>query len=184
MASKVKVSIDFDGVLTDHFFRFLYTRDKKSNRIVPPLQYFWLVISSYVHPPTKGCKKALETLSQQDFDLYLTTSRIKDVCGITERWLARHKLSIFFTEVNCNLQNLPPWEFKFNTLKDKNFDVHIDDSVFTLTKLNELLPDLHLIRYNPHASAPLGFRNTKECSSWEEIVEYLNSEQFRNRSGN
>lgn len=81
--------------------------------------------------PMPDAYAGLQALAQRR-SVVVVTGRSHLARGLTQRWLQRHRLAPFVSELCCNDTNLRTAHFKLHILRQRHIPEHIDDDGATV----------------------------------------------------
>ncbi len=138
---KIKVGLDFDGVVAYNPFRIIrapvtwFKREvlgvKRLRFFVPstPLErFFWIVVHESSVFPANGTKLLRELSKRPDMEFHLITARFHFLQPSLTRWLRRYGMESIFTSVNMNMHDLQPHEHKLDVIERLKLDYFVEDN--------------------------------------------------------
>lgn len=161
MKKKIKIGVDFDGVVAYNPFRIirapiaLVKRNvfgiKKLKFFVPqtPLERFiWTVVHESSFFPAIGVERLKELSKRDDVELHLITARFAFLEQNLFTWLTRHALKDIFTGIHINHENRQPHVHKEDLVNSLKLDYFIEDNLDIVTHLVSRTPTRVLWIYN------------------------------------
>lgn len=140
--SKIKVGLDFDGVIAYNPFRVVrpavsYVKEnlfgvKKLAFWYPQKPWqkiFWKILHESSVFPAKGVDLLREMVEKGEIEAHLVTARYSFLDDHLYNWLERHKIRDLFKTINLNKNDEQPHIFKENFIKKHGLDVFIEDNL-------------------------------------------------------
>lgn len=138
---KIKVGLDFDGVVAYNPFRIVrpfiayFKRNifgvKKIQFWYPRKrwqQIFWIILHESSIFPSKGVE-LLEKLVKEDvIEIHLITARYSFLDDHLNNWLKKYKIYSLFKTINTNKHNEQPHIFKEKMIEKCSLDFFIEDN--------------------------------------------------------
>lgn len=150
MRKKIKVGLDFDGVVAYNPFRvcrapltFLKRNilgAKKLNFWYPKekwQQIFWKILHDSSIFPAKGIDLLKELVGDKQIEAHLVTARYSFLDNHLYNWLDRYNLRALFKTISLNKEDEQPHLFKERVIQDCNLEYFIEDNLDIVTYLHE-----------------------------------------------
>lgn len=141
MKKKIRVGLDFDGVVAYNPFRIirapiaLYKKKilgiEKLKFWVPKhrwQQIYWIIVHESSFFPAKGTTLLKHLAKRNDIEFYLITARFRFLSPSLYRWLDRFHMRHIFTGVYRNMENKQPHEHKLAVVKKLQLDYYVEDN--------------------------------------------------------
>ncbi len=157
MSKKLRIGIDFDGVIAygsalkrayiKEKFGFYCSNPSKFHSGLTKEQYTEMIAELYntskylKTPEINGAKNYLKKLKKEGHKVFIITLRTDSEIKYTKQWLQQHNISEFEEIINTN--NGP----KSEACKKINLDLFIDDYPTMLEELKGIVPNI--IIFNP-----------------------------------
>lgn len=138
---KIKVGIDFDGVLAYNPFRIFrapvtsfkrhFLGMKKTRFYIPkskPEKFIWEILHESSVFPAIGVDLLKTLVTQKQIEAHLVTARFRFLQPGLERWLRRHDLTRIFTSITMNDCDEQPHLYKLRVVEEEEFDYYIEDN--------------------------------------------------------
>jgi len=142
MQQKIKVGLDFDGVIAYNPFRVIrapITEFKRKVLKKRGVKFFvphnkwqralWTILHESSVFPAPGVKLLREMVEKGEIEAHLVTARYSFLNQNLSLWLKKHGLEDLFTTINVNLKDEQPHLFKENTINKHKFDYFIEDNL-------------------------------------------------------
>lgn len=142
MAKKLKVGLDFDGVLVYNplrvarhpvtLFKRLVLGQKKTRFFIPKTdlqKQIWALAHESSILPARGLALTRELIKGKKIEAYLISGRFSYLEPSLRRWLTKHNVEDLFTRIEVNRRDEQPHFFKERLLKELNLDVFIEDNL-------------------------------------------------------
>lgn len=139
--SKLRIGIDFDGVLAYNPFRVIrapvtwfkqtFLGEKQTHFYVPKTnweKFIWKILHESSIFPAKGGGFLKKLAKRNDFDFFLITSRYHFLQNRLERWLRRWGFTDIFSAIYVNKADEQPHLFKQRIIKELKLDYYIEDN--------------------------------------------------------
>lgn len=153
MKKKIKIGLDFDGVVAYNPFRVVRApvvllkkmifgiRDTKF--IIPhtPAQrWIWALMheTSYFLAPGIDVIRMMKKSGR--FEFHLITARYNFLQTGLYRFLRRYEIESLFETITMNVQNEQPHMYKKRVVQEKNLDYFIEDNLDIVHALSEKVP--------------------------------------------
>lgn len=146
---KIKVGLDFDGVVAYNPFRIIrypITYFKKNVLGIKKLsfwypkekwqQVFWILLHESSILPAIGIDLFKDLVQKDIIEAHLVSARYSFLDHHLQKWLHRNKLSNFFKSVNINRLDEQPHLFKEKMIKKLNVDYYVEDNLDIVRHLN------------------------------------------------
>lgn len=140
--NKIRVGIDFDGVVAYNPFRIIRQpvsvfkkRVLKINklRFFVPKSYWqkrlWVLVHESSIFPGYGVDLLKDMARSKDYEFYLVTARFDFLKENLFRWLDKHNLKKLFKVIFVNEDCEQPHLFKYRIVSTKKFDYFIEDNL-------------------------------------------------------
>ena len=147
---KIKVGLDFDGVVAYNPFRIIRAPIKWFKREVlgvRKLTFFvpknwwqrllWTVIHESSIVPARGFNRLRELAKRDDVELYLITARFGFLKSNLENWLKKYRAYDLFKSININENCEQPHEYKLRLANELNLDYYIEDNLDIVVYLKD-----------------------------------------------
>lgn len=141
MAKKIKVGLDFDGVVAYNPFRVIRTfvsffkhnilGIKKLSFWYPRArwqQLFWIIVHESSVFPARGTKLLEKLVKEGKIEAHLVTARYSFLDDHLYNWLKKYRITHLFKTVTLNKKDEQPHLFKEKMIKDKKLDFFIEDN--------------------------------------------------------
>jgi len=141
MQRKIKVGVDFDGVLAYNPFRVgraIVAWVKTKVLRIKTLHFFvpqnaseriiWAILHESSVFPAKGTAKLKALAKSNTYEFYLVTARFGFLAPQVKRWLARWRLSGVFKALEINHAHQQPHVFKTQIVRKLELDYYIEDN--------------------------------------------------------
>src|SRR3989304_7235575 len=135
MSGKIKVGLDFDGVVAYNPFRvirapvslvkkrllgfrklsFYYPRRKWE-------QIFWKILHESSIFPARGIDLLVDAIKRGTIEAHLITARYSFLDDHLYDWLDKYKIKRLFTSINLNKKDEQPHLFKERIIKQRTLD--------------------------------------------------------------
>ncbi len=146
---KIKIGLDFDGVVAYNPFRVIrapvaYVKReifgiKKLKFFVPEKKWeriFWIIAHESSVFPAYGAS-TLRTLAHRgDIEFHLITARYSFLNDSLYRWLDRYHLRDVFTSITTNIHDEQPHEYKLAAVKRLGLDYFVEDNFDIVSHLS------------------------------------------------
>lgn len=139
---KIKVGLDFDGVIAYNPFRVIrapIAYVKKSILGVKKLTFYypksnfqkllWTIIHESSVFPAKGIDLLQDLVEKELIEAHLITARYSFLDAQLYNWLEKKRLTKLFKTININESNEQPHMFKEKTISKHNLDIFIEDNL-------------------------------------------------------
>jgi uncharacterized HAD superfamily protein len=139
--NKIKVGIDFDGVIAYNPFRIIrapivYIKHNllgvKNTRFYIPQTNFQKLIWKLMHEssffPAKGVDLLKSLTADNVIEAHLITARYSFLQKSLYRWLDRNNLRKVFTSITLNAKDEQPHVYKERTVRNLGLDYFIEDN--------------------------------------------------------
>lgn len=149
MKRKIRIGLDFDGVVAYNPFRVVrspisfFKREilgiKKLRFFVPQAKWeriFWIIIHESSVFPARGTGLLKELATRDDVEFYLITARFSFLQPSLYRWLDRYGLRKVFKEVHMNLHDEQPHVHKLQTINKLKLDYFVEDNLDIVSYLS------------------------------------------------
>jgi hypothetical protein len=153
-AKKIKVGVDFDGVLAYNPFRVIRAPVAfvKKNVLGQYRTKFWIpktstekAIWKILHEssvfPGKGMNVFRQMIDSGEIEAHLVTARYSFLQNQLFSWLRRHDLERYFTSITLNERDEQPHIYKARVVKEKGFDYFIEDNLDVVEHLQRQTPE-------------------------------------------
>lgn len=142
MKKKIRIGLDFDGVIAYNPFRIIRTPVTYIKRRILGMhklqfwipkerwqQVFWIILHESSQFPAIGVGD-IKRLSKEDrAEFHLITGRYSFLDHQLDRWLTRFKLSSYFKTINTNKKDEQPHLFKERMIKKYKLDYFVEDNL-------------------------------------------------------
>lgn len=142
MTEKIKVGLDFDGVVAYNPFRVVrYPVAYFKKNILgikklrfwypqhPWQQIFWKILHESSVFPAKGAELLKQLVREDAIEAHLISARYSFLDESLLRWLKKYELHDLFTTININKENEQPHLFKEKMVGEKKVDFFIEDNL-------------------------------------------------------
>lgn len=142
MARKIRVGLDFDGVVAYNPFRVVRAvislvkhdifRVKKLKFWYPKYrwqQVFWILVHESSVFPAKGIDLLEHLVKKGEIEAHLVTARYSFLDNHLYSWLKRYKISRLFETVTINKLDEQPHIFKEKIIEKQRFDYFVEDNL-------------------------------------------------------
>lgn len=139
---KIKVGLDFDGVLAYNPFRVIrspvaYIKRnilgmKKLSFYYPRAhwqQLFWILLHESSVFPAKGTDMLRDLVEEQLIEAHLITARYSFLDAQLYKWLEKNRLTHLFKTITINKLDEQPHLFKEKTINEHKLDFFIEDNL-------------------------------------------------------
>jgi hypothetical protein len=161
MEQRIKIGIDFDGVLAYNPFRIIrapitYTKRKifKAKRLhfyVPktPIERFvWTLVHESSFLPARGLSLLKDMSKEQKYEFHIVTARFHFLQPGIMRWIIRNNLEGMFTDIHMNKHDKQPHIHKLDKINELQLDYFIEDNWDIVEYLNGKVSTKVLWIYN------------------------------------
>jgi len=141
MNKRIKVGIDFDGVLAYNPFRIIrapitYAKKKFFNARhlhfyvpkTPIEQFVWMILHESSFLPAQGISLLREMSQDERYEFHIVTARFHFLQSGISRWLKRNNLTGMFCDIHMNKQDKQPHLHKFDKIQELGLDYFIEDN--------------------------------------------------------
>lgn len=141
MAKKVRIGIDFDGVLAYNPFRIIRAPVKwfkkrflgvnKLKFFVPKNElqrWIWSLMHESSILPGVGCELLKELNKDNTYEFFLVTARYGFLKGNMMHWLDKKGLTSVFKIISVNEATEQPHEYKLRKITELKLDYFIEDN--------------------------------------------------------
>lgn len=141
MKKKIKIGIDFDGVLAYNPFRVIRApitfikknvlKDKKTSFYIPENEverFIWKILHESSVFPAKGVSLLKQAVEEGTIEAHLVTGRYSFLQKNLYDWLDRHKLKDTFRSITINARDEQPHLYKEKVIAERKFDYYIEDN--------------------------------------------------------
>jgi hypothetical protein len=138
---KIKIGVDFDGVLAYNPFRVIRApvtfikrnvfKSKKTHFYIPQNdaeKFIWAILHESSVFPAIGVELLKERIEKGEIEAHLVSARYSFLQKNLYAWLERHKLKDIFTSITINHNDEQPHVYKARIIKEKGFDYFIEDN--------------------------------------------------------
>lgn len=138
---KIRVGIDFDGVLAYNPFRIIRAPvtwfkqkilgEKKTHFYIPKTaweKFIWKILHESSIFPAKGGELLKEMAEREDIEFYLVTSRYHFLQNKLYQWLKRWGFTKVFSEIYSNQKDEQPHLFKERMIRELKLDYFVEDN--------------------------------------------------------
>ena len=147
---KIRVGLDFDGVVAYNPFRVIrpvvaFVKTKLFG--VRRLEFFyprkrwqqilWIIAHESSIFPAYGIYLLRRMVKEETIEVHLITARFSFLDDHLNRWLVRNKLKHIFRSVNLNKQDAQPHIFKEKTVSRLKLDYFIEDNLDIVKYLSQ-----------------------------------------------
>jgi len=142
MTRKIKVGLDFDGVVAYNPFRiirpivaFVKSKIFGANKLVfwyPKArwqQIYWAILHESSIFPAKGIDLLKDLVDKGYIEAHLVTARYSFLDNHLYRWIDRYKLRKYFKTINLNKNDEQPHIFKEKMIEKYELDFFIEDNL-------------------------------------------------------
>ena len=142
MKRKIKVGLDFDGVVAYNPFRVSrpLTAFLKHNILgIKKLRFwypqktwqriFWIIIHESSIYPAKGIDLLRQLVEEERVEAHLITARYGFLDDHLFKWLNKHQLKDLFKTINLNKKDEQPHFFKEQMIRKHDLDIFIEDNL-------------------------------------------------------
>lgn len=142
MAKKIKVGLDFDGVIAYNPFRVIrviisFIKQQvfgiKRLKFWYPKkrwqQFFWILVHQSSIFPAKGVDLLARLVKEGKIEAHLVTARYSFLDNHLYNWLKKYKLTHLFKSVTLNKHDEQPHIFKGKFIEKQGFDYFIEDNL-------------------------------------------------------
>ncbi len=139
---KIKVGLDFDGVIAYNPFRVVrypiayFKRNilgiKKLRFWYPEKawqQIFWVFLHESSIFPAKGTDLLQKLVREGKIEAHLISARYSFLDKHLLRWLKKHRLDNLFTTINFNKDDEQPHLFKEKMIQKRDVDFYVEDNL-------------------------------------------------------
>jgi len=150
---KLKVGLDFDGVVAYNPFRIVRAPiawwkrhvlgEKRLSFYYPTnalTKLMWTVLHDSSVFPAKGVGLLQTMVEEGIIDVHLITARYSFLDDHLDRWLRKHKLTTLFTSININHRDEQPHIFKSRLVEQYKLDYYIEDNLDIVRHITQQLP--------------------------------------------
>lgn len=141
MKQKLRIGIDFDGVIAYNPFRVIRSPWAYFKRNVLGIrkltffypqnrhqQIFWRILHNSSILPSRGIDLLEELVNTGQIELHLVTGRYHFLDEHLHHWLKKHRLTKLFNTININSHDNQPHLFKEKMINKYEFDIFIEDN--------------------------------------------------------
>ncbi len=141
MKKKIKIGLDFDGVVAYNPFRVIrypityFKRNilgiKKLSFWFPQKkwqQIFWIILHESSVFPARGIDLFKEMVERGKIEAHLISARYSFLDDNLQKWLRRHNLYKYFESMNINKDNEQPHLFKEKIVEKLGVEYYIEDN--------------------------------------------------------
>ncbi|MCL4339378.1 hypothetical protein M1271_06865 [Patescibacteria group bacterium] len=138
---KIKIGLDFDGVVAYNpfrvvrapwaFFKNRFLGYKKLVFFYPRntwQQVFWRILHDSSIFPSKGVNLLRQLVKEGKFEAHLISGRYSFLDDQLNSWLKKNKLEGIFTTININRKDEQPHLFKKSMIAKRKLDFFIEDN--------------------------------------------------------
>lgn len=149
MKKKIKVGLDFDGVVAYNPFRVMrapwaYFKSnilgiRKLTFFYPQStwqQIFWRILHDSSILPAVGIDLLQNIVAKELIEAHLITGRYSFLDDHLHDWLDKYKLKDLFKTINLNKHDEQPHLFKEKMIRKHNLDFYIEDNLDIVTYLH------------------------------------------------
>lgn len=142
MKRKIRVGLDFDGVVAYNPFRIVrpivaFTKkrlfgEQKLKFWYPTKkwqQFLWIVAHESSVFPAFGIKLLRKMVSKNRIEVHLITARFSFLDNHLNNWLVRKKLKSIFKTINLNKKDEQPHLFKERIIRKYALDYFVEDNL-------------------------------------------------------
>ena len=142
MKRKIRIGLDFDGVVAYNPFRIIrgpikwFKREflgiKKVSFFVPRnwwQRILWVVVHESSVWPATGVERLRKMAAGGEVEAYLITGRFGLLEDNLYGWLKRNRLDKLFKSIKMNKQSEQPHEFKLKVVKQLDLDIYVEDNL-------------------------------------------------------
>lgn len=141
MVRKIRVGLDFDGVVAYNPFRLIRSfisffkhnifGIKKLSFWYPKKhwqQIFWIIVHESSVFPARGTKLLEQLVKEGRIEAHLVTARYSFLDDHLNNWLKKYKLTHLFTTITLNKKDEQPHIFKEKMIEKHKLDFFIEDN--------------------------------------------------------
>lgn len=138
---KIRVGLDFDGVVAYNPFRIIRAPVKWFKRtffkqrgvkfLVPHTSFqrlMWTLMHETSIFPARGITLLKEMAKDDRFEFYLITARYSFLRDNLDHWLDRHKIRTLFKQIHSNMKDEQPHVYKLQKVEELKLDVFVEDN--------------------------------------------------------
>ena len=142
MSKKIRVGLDFDGVVAYNPFRVVRApvamvkkkifREKKLKFLIPANKWqrmIWSVVFGSSMLPAQGVELLREMATDPRWEFHLVTARFSFLQDDLAKWLNKNGLTDVFKTINLNKKDDQPHLFKEEIMKRLNVHYFVDDNL-------------------------------------------------------
>ena len=142
MKRKIKIGLDFDGVVAYNPFRVIrypvawfkkkVLKKKGLSFFIPKTWWqkgVWMIIHGVSIFPALGSARVIEMSRSGRFEFHLITGRLGFLGRQTEGWLEEYGLRKSFASININTDCHQPHLFKEKLMKNLKLDYYVEDNL-------------------------------------------------------
>lgn len=182
MKKKLKIGLDFDGVVAYNPFRIIRAPisavkkkifKKRGLKFFVPKNEFQIWIWKVMHEssmfPAKGTDLLKELVASNQIEVYLITARYKCLNQNLDRWLVRHNLKGVFKSIHVNVNDEQPHKFKHRIIEEKKCDYYVEDNLDIVRYLDEnstVSVGWVFNMIDRHFFSRKGFANLEQALNW------------------
>lgn len=141
MKKKIRIGLDFDGVVAYNPFRVIrspwaffkrnflgvkkltfYYPDNKFKRFI------WKIMHDSSMFPAKGTNLLNKLKTDKEYELHLVTGRYSFLDGHLNSWLDKYNLKKYFKTINLNRFDEQPHLFKEKMIKKFSLEIFVEDN--------------------------------------------------------
>lgn len=154
---KIRVGIDFDGVIAYNPFRVVrapvtYAKrllgQRKTEFYIPRTkieEVIWGVLHESSVFPARGVRLLRSMIQDGAIEAYLVTGRFRYLQGSLYRWLRRHDMETLFSGIHMNLENNQPHLHKHAKIRELKLDYFIEDNWDIVEYVTRQLPSTQVL---------------------------------------
>lgn len=182
---KLKIAFDFDRVFVNYppfipstLIEYLYKRrnHKLSYRIPGKIEQQIRILShiSFFRPPIKdNILTLVKIFNEDEFLIYLISSRFSFLRKRTEEWNRNHKISKYFEKMYFNFDDEQPHLFKDKIIKKEKINIFIDDDLDLLFYLAGQNPNVNFYWLSKSSTRKKLSRNITHIKTLGEFFKYV-----------
>lgn len=150
MKKKIKIGLDFDGVVAYNPFRIIRApiaavkrdllRIKKLSFYYPEAfwqKFIWKILHESSVFPARGVSLLQELVEKDLVEAHLITARYSFLDNHLDKWLCKYNLKKNFKSINLNRNNEQPHLFKRRMIKEQNLEIFIEDNLDIVKYLSQ-----------------------------------------------
>lgn len=150
MARKIKIGLDFDGVVAYNPFRIVrsfvsfFKKEilgiKKLNFWYPKArwqQILWIVAHESSIFPAKGMDLLENLIKKGEIEAHLITARYSFLDDHLSKWLKKYKLTHLFKSITLNKKDEQPHIFKERIIRSRRLDFFVEDNLDIVRHLDK-----------------------------------------------